>query len=99
MHQVLELTSQALMGHLFRRQVSKKNLCNWMEEVCRPLLRYILEFHILVKRWLTFIFKFKEDTMKIMGKQRLWGCTPVTLKHWTHALIHIQNNALSSPFG
>lgn len=69
MHKVLELASEALTGHYFKRKVLEKNLCSWMEEVWRPLLVYLPKLYIFIKGRLAFIFKVDEDVVKMILKQ------------------------------
>jgi len=50
---------------------------NW-----KPLLCYVLKFHVLVRGWLTFTLLSKDNCEEVLNKNWSWGLSGLVLHKW-----------------
>jgi hypothetical protein len=53
--EVLRYTCRTLVGRFLGKHAGEKATHCWMELQWKPLLGYVLEVHVLMRGWITFI--------------------------------------------
>jgi len=61
----------------------EKSLSKWLDLQWKPKLGYSLEFQLLAKGWVSFLFQSAEDCDSVLKKNWFWGQSGLTLKPWT----------------